>query len=521
MREARKNISIQLLPVLIFAILLVSLYFPRLFPASPLIGLRALITSICVSFAIIFLSFQNRKIFTSYSLRVICAAYIFPLYLLIHGVINDKLGVSFFGNSDRNLGIATYFTCGSLFFLGSVLRNNYPESFQKIILFLGFFHLISLSTNYFGIISDRRLGNFLNSNPNGIYTGLILVLVTIWIAISTNKHKNKLFSAIFVLDLLVLNWIGTAQAIVGFIGTILVYGVYKAYENRIKVSSLFLIALILSFFSFTSYVSISNSPSRELSDSNSFYERLDIYKTSLKIIQESFPFGIGVDQFNLGYFKWNINENLKLVDNAHSIPLQLLSTVGIIGVVIFYGIIYQTIRLEDLEQNKSNLPIIFAIIFYIFSGFFAIQNPGIEVFVFFLLGFLWKSQKIVSRNSHRISVSLIRAINIGIVVPLIFSIFAQIQTFKALNGGFLPLAENSSKISVNSGKIYDIGILFRAGEYSIITGNKKLGLALLDRMIEISPVDQRTVALAFLLAEKYKDETLVQLGNNLNDAARS
>ncbi len=516
----KKSLAIQLLPVAIFLLLSISLYLPQLLPTSSLIGMRSQITSISICITLIILSFLIRDSFAFISPQKILAAFIFPSYLLLHGIIEGNLGIAFFGNSDRSLGVVTYFSCGCFFLLGSALKSILPEGLSRIILLLGSLQLISLSTSYFGITNDRRLGSFFNSNPNGILSGLIFVLVLVWI---TESKKKSRFIAVTVVSLLcawTLFWIGAKQSIVGFVVTLLAFGIFKAFKDTLKIANLFLLTIITTFFSFFTYIYFADTPSADQSNSNSFDERLDIYKTSLKVISDEFLLGIGVDQFNLGYYRSNAYENLKLVDNAHSIPLQLFSTLGIIGFLLFFGIIYHSVRQANSYPDKFDTPIIFALIYYVVSGLFAIQNPGIESIIFFILGFLANRQNPNLKSSNKPSVSFIRVMSLLVVVSVSISIFGQLQTSRALAGKFLPLAENNLQIRVNTERVYDIGLLLKAGEYSIIVSDKELGLALLERMMKISPMDQRTIALALLLAESFEDESLFEIAFQLNEMAR-
>lgn len=521
MSASNKSVSTQYLPIVIFLLLSISLYFPKVEVTSPLIGLRSQITSIFVSAALIILSFLYKKAFTSISILTILTAFAFPAFLLLNGIAKGNLGFALFGNSDRSLGIVTYFTCGGFFLMGNVLKNHFPDGFKWIILALVALQSISLFTNYFGIANNPKLGNFLNSNPNGVFTGLLLVLVLVWIAEAKKKSSFIAFAVISILGLLILLWIGARQSIAGFVLTLIAYGIFQSLKKRVKLSHYFLIAITITFFAFLSYVRLASVPSENLSNSNSFYERLDIYKTSLKIISNEMLFGIGVDQFNLGYYRFNIHENLKLVDNAHSIPLQLWSTLGIIGLLLFYGLIYQTIRQVNSEVGNLSITITFSILYYLASGVFAIQNPGIEAFIFFLLGFLGGSQNRRTLNSNKTKVVFIRTISILSIIPISLTTSAELQTSKALSGQTIPLTQTNSQVRMSATRVYDIGLLLKAGEYSINVSDKELGLTLLQRMMKISSLDQRTVALALLLAEKYQDENLRAIGIQLNEKARN
>ena len=122
------------------------------------------------------------------------------------------------------------------------------------------------------------------------------------------------------------------------------------YINEISLS----IALIL----FTFIVLLKDIPRKGIVNSDSFYERLEIYRTAISGITQSGFFGVGIDQFNEFYYRYNLSDNLKLVDNAHSLPLQIMSTAGFIG-LLFWSVIFVSAlkqRPQDLDPESKAPP---------------------------------------------------------------------------------------------------------------------------------------------------------------------
>jgi len=271
------------------------------------------------------------------------------------------------------------------------------------------------------------------------------------------------------------------------------------------------------------FIGVSKSPTRQESGQDSFNERLDIYKTSIRVISDNILFGLGVDQFNLGYYQLNQNGNLKLVDNAHSIPLQLFSTIGIFGLLIFYTLFYVVIKQSYSMSNSTMSPIRNSIFFYLISGFFAIQTPSIEGIVFLMLGYLINKDQIRMKgkfrdNSVRISLGSMALVS---ALSLSYFFFPHLQISQALGGNSKNLSQSNLLIRQNIEKVYDLGLLLNAGQYSIAIGDKPLGLVVLKRMMNVSNLDQRTIALTLLIARKYDDNNLEKIGTQLNDLARS
>jgi hypothetical protein len=106
-------------------------------------------------------------------------------------------------------------------------------------------------------------------------------------------------------------------------------------------------------------------------------------------------------------------------------------------------------------------------------------------------------------------------------ISLSYFFIPFLQTSKALGESFKNSSQSNLIIRQNIDKVYDLGLLFNAGQYSIAIGDKQLGTVVLRRMMKISYIDQRTIALTLLIARKYKDTNLEKIGTQLNDLARS
>jgi len=514
---------LQPFPTLVLCILAFSIYFPHVFAPIPLIGTRALLTSVLVSLTFLALLFVKRIWSNSISLHILVLATIFPIYLAVIGAVQGRLGLTFFGNSDRSLGLVTYLTCSGFFLFGTFLRKFYEDSLAKIILSLGIFQVIVIGTSYFGLTTDRKQGSFFNSNPNALLTGLISVFILTWIIDSNIKYRLQIAYALCGFFGTLLFWLDALQAIIGFLITVCIIGVtkikgrstipFKYYSNSI-------IALGVIFFVF---IGVSKPPTRLDLDQSSYGERLDIYKTSFRAISENFFFGLGVDQFNLGYYQLNQSGSLKLVDNAHSIPLHLLSTIGIFGALVFYALFLLILKQSYSQTNSTMNAIRNSIFFYLLSGFFAIQTPSIEGIVFLMLGYLINKDQIRSKGNFRDNLTRITLGSVGLVgvLSLACTLSPLIQISQAFGENSKNVSRTNGVIRQNINNVYDLGVLLILGKYSIAIGDKPLGLSVLNRMLNISNMDQRTIALALLIASKYEDRNLESVGIQLNEIARS
>ena len=518
----RLNLKLQLLPAIVLFLLAVSLYLPPVISFGPIIGIRSLLTAAIVFLTLIWLCLFRTELIQTIPHHLLLVAFIFPIYLLIYGAISGNVGLALFGNSDRSLGAITYFTCSVFFVFGYLLKKVYPDAIGKIFVYLGIFQLIVFATHFFGYSTDARQGSFFNTNPNSLLTGLILVFLLTWLVETKQILRRPAVGLVFIFSILLLIWIGALQAILGFLVVFFIYILAKV-TRRSAIPFIYIVTAFLTISAiFVAFTAIAKLPTLSQSNTNSWDERLEIYKTSFKIISDRFLFGFGVDHFNLGYYKWSLAENTKLVDNAHSIPFQLTSTIGLFGLFIFYGLFFVVLKRSYVVSNPISNTIRNAILFYLISGLFAIQTPSVELIVFLLLGHLSSS------NHSRINTNAEKKLKrftmagtalVGIIIATSF-LHPLIKTSLAMSDDSKNLSQSSLQIRQNLEKIYDLGLLYTAGSFSMAMNDKDLSLTILQRMMNVSDTDQRTIALALLIGQKFDDENLENIGNQLNALAR-
>jgi len=259
-------------------------------------------------------------------------------------------------------------------------------------------------------------------------------------------------------------------------------------------------------------------------NSNSFYERLEIYRTALLGIQQHLLFGAGIDRFNEVYFRFNLTENLKLVDNAHSVPLQLLATIGLFGLIAWSILFIAAVRTPIRNKTPIDNALYFALLTYLFTGMFAIQVPGIEFIVFLIAG------GVIARESIGKPIKLltnVRNILVGILIIVLVVSYNQFSSYLSYVNSLNEISRSGSDFNKGKFNFYeklngvnDVGILLNVGRLSIVNQDKELGLRVMERMINLNSRDQRTIALVLELANKWGDSELVKIGNLLSVSAK-
>ena len=473
---------------------------------------------------LLILLFQRNLRFPA--LRNIVIGLIFPMFLLVTSIIDSSVNLSLIGNSERNLGAITYLTCFLFFFVGLILKLNSQIAITRILATTLILELIRFFIDFLINKNFAKSGIFYNSNGESFFLAIMLTFISIYL-IEKLRTKSRLaivVPLITLFDVLILNWIGSTQGIIGFILSAVLYLIYRANPNSTSYSNLVTITLFGYLTALFSFVSFKSLPSTTVIDTNSFYERLEIYKTAILGIQQHLFFGAGIDRFNEVYFRFNLTENLKLVDNAHSVPLQLLATIGLFGLLAWSILFIAAVRTPIQDKTPIDNALYFALLTYLFTGMFAIQVPGIEFIVYLVAG------GIIARESIGKPIKLsitARNIQVGMLIMVLVVSCNQFSTYLSYVNSLNEISRSEGDFNKGKPNLYnklnginDVGILLKVGRLSIVAQDKELGLRVMERMINLNSRDQRTIALVLELANKWGDSDLVKIGNELSASAK-
>jgi hypothetical protein len=146
----------------------------------------------------------------------------------------------------------------------------------------------------------------------------------------------------------------------------------------------------------------------------------------------------------------------------------------------------------------------------------------VEFIVFLLLGHLSNSKYSKTHKKAEkklIGITLASTALVGIIIATAF-LHPLIKTSLAMSDDSRNNSQSILQIRQNLEKIYDLGLLYTAGSFSMAMNDKDLSLTILQRMMNVSDTDQRTIALALVIGQKFDDENLENIGNQLNALAR-
>jgi len=225
----------------------------------------------------------------------------------------------------------------------------------------------------------------------------------------------------------------------------------------------------------------------------------------------------------LEYFRFNYSNNLKLVDNAHSVPLQLLATTGLVGFTSWFFVFFRVLSSKIIIEDPLKLALQFGVFSYLISGLFAIQNPGTEFQIFLICG------ACLSKGASKISYPKFLKVGILSFLPLIIFYVSypfanyEKQTQILTNYGRNQASDKSNILVLEKSlkDSHDLSLLLAEAELSMAIGDKLFGLKVMQRMLDIAPQDQRTIAVVLKLADRWSDSTLADIGANLESEAQS
>lgn len=516
------RISIELTTLI--AVLL-GVFTPKLSENAGVIYPRLQLSSIMIAIAtLIILLFQKHLRFPT--LKNIVLGLVFPTFLLVRSLIDSSVGLSLIGNSERNLGAITYLACFLFFFVGLILKLNSQIAIIRILAITLILELIRLFIDVLTKKDSAKSGIFYNSNGESFFLSIMLIFVSIYLIEKLRIRSSLVIVVplIILFDVLILNWIESLQGIMGFILSAVLYLIYRANPNSKSYSNLVTTTLFGFLTAFLSFVSFKALPSTIVINGNSFYERLEIYRTAILGIRHDLFFGAGIDRFNEVYFRFNLTDNLKLVDNAHSVLLQLLSTIGLFGLLAWSILFIVAVRTPIQNKNPVDRALYFALLAYLITGMFGIQVPGIEFIIYLIVGSLIARESIGNPRKHSIAA---RNIQVGILSMFLVFLCNQFSTYLSQINSLNKISSSKEDFIKEKPNFYnklnginDVRILLEAGRFSISAQDKEFGLRVMERMLNFNALDQRTIALVMELAIKWEDSDLLTIGNELSALAK-
>lgn len=433
------------------------------------------------------------------------------------------------GAPDRNLGLTTFGLMFLAYFVGKYLSRFNLQVFIFSIVILSLVQTLivlyqrSLKPDVIGLTglpeSPGIFGTFYNSNPLSFFLGItcsaIFALVLNFKGTKLNLFALSLAAVMLVYGLAVS---GSSQGLIGFTLTVVAYSLKKYIKHVKQNFSTFLVAIYgVSLCIFLGVVSLFRLTADSDITTNPYLERLEIYKSSISMFLH-YPFlGVGTDSFASKYGAFTTSSDLKLVDNAHSIILHVLSTQGLLGGLLFLSFIFSILNLKYKEINSSVAQWnFFQAAFFAFAliGIIGIDHPTISFFAFVSAGVLngmsgdrkVSKQVVIDNKVIAIITLVIGTLVAASTVPNTVRDFKVAGAITDLSNMRISAQEFKTALPKEYGAISNARLLLNLGQAFVALDNRLEADRVAEVMLRNFPEDQRTSVLYFLIAEKWSDQ---------------
>ncbi len=314
---------------------------------------------IFITFTMWFIENKNRFQFNK--IKITNSIYIFPIAILLSGLVISTI-IS--GNNSHSWGIIKGWFILPMVFSWLVFQKIKTEQEISSILKTIFYStsviaLISLIYYFTGNLTyDYRLKAFyLSPNYLAMYLspGLVFGIWYLVFGIKNKKYNSEfwLFAVNCLLLVLILFLTRSHGAWVAVIASLFIAYLISSKKKPLTnylISSFLFITLCFLFSTFLF--------SADNNNQSSFSSRLAIWKSSVKILQEHWLFGIGAGNFQekyLEYQKYFPPYPEWAVPQPHNIFLAFWLQTGIIGLVGFLWIITVWLKNIFIKIKNSSL----------------------------------------------------------------------------------------------------------------------------------------------------------------------
>ncbi|MBU4285017.1 O-antigen ligase family protein [Patescibacteria group bacterium] len=348
---------------------------------------------------------------------------VFAFLYLFSGLVGNSFYSSFWGTIERMGGIFSFLHYLVYFLiLISIIKKEVDwDKILKVSLFVGFLSIL------FAYGQRLKLGNFFVGWQHGdrvigtignpaLFAGYLLFILYLAILFLSRKitrpAEKGFFAAILILGVPVLLMTAVRGAIISFFGSLLLLALFFLFFQKSRRIKILLLVAIIVFVIFGTIIWLeknkdwvkNNSLLQRITDisfkSDTIQTRLWSWESAINGWKEKPIFGWGPENFTFLHMKYFDSRHFSglgsetIWDRAHNIILEMLSTMGIVGLLsyifIFFSIFYILIKKFKQKQiENSDFGIIIAmLIAYIGQNLFIFDTFANYFLFFLILGYI-------------------------------------------------------------------------------------------------------------------------------------
>lgn len=513
-----------------------TLYLPQA-NYIPNVVTKLLTLSVAPILVVVVLFSSKRWIKVGFPRNLTITFSIFIGYLLFRALIAGSFWKGIVGAPDRNLGILSFVLFFFFTWIGYQLTGNAKrQNLVQIITLLGVTEASIANYQYFvGEKTAAITGTFYNSNPVSFLLGVIATSLFAFLLYEKKRTTVEYFvlvlSQLWILIALYVCGSQQGQIIFALIGAVLV--VSKFFRVlRLNFGKMLFPTFLLALAIFITAAIALPIKDNSLIATNPILERLEIYKSALKIVIQYPFFGVGVDSFHEKYGQVTLTTLMQLVDNAHSAPLHILATLGFIGFALWLVVIYFVLSNGKEETTQEQAVYKFfqvGFLSYLLIGIVGIEHPVIGSISWFMAGVLIRlssESKIaikgeaITGNSLTLEKRSVFVASLALLSISLYLLPQQILVGKALTDlskQKLTSSQFDGIMVSNLDRLWSPTLLLAAGQAYIALEQQANSLVVANVMLKKYPNDQRTSVLLFGIANKWNDQRAQELAEQVRD----
>ena len=267
----------------------------------------------------------------------------------------------------RNKSLAFWqFTSLVLYsFIPYLVMVQFIDTPSKVSKYLRLFYILALFFAFLGILNKAIIivPALADENDFALFMN-ILIPIGFFLGQDATVLKKKIFyySSLMILVMAIVSSFSRV-ALVGLIAT----GLFLFYKSKNKLTSVLLLALlVITIFSFApqQYWDKIETIQTQGAEQGTGRERVESWKAGWRMFLDNPIVGVGPRNFGIWFPEYYIQYGTKSPQNmwgrvAHSLYFTLLPETGIIGTLLFAGIVWNNYKnhryISSLEKKKEIL----------------------------------------------------------------------------------------------------------------------------------------------------------------------
>lgn len=320
-------------------------------------------------------------------------SFIFFLYLFF---LNSFFSINPLDSIFYSISFIRWPIFASALYLWIFKTENSLKKFFTSTLLLMMFFVIDLWYQYlinkhgiFGLSTNDHIlrltvpfsNNFIPGRFILIYFFLLLTLYFFINYLENKKINLTYISLALLISFFTIFITGERMSLLIFATSTIIFEIIMFFYNKKNLLKILFLNLLIVFFCFlfffldphASYRAITSTIEQILNFWESDYGIVFITSFN-KFIQNNIFFGSGLHQFTLvePIYGFNFMENTKIM-HGHNLPLNLLVETGIVGLILFYLIVFILLKTISIKL-KNNFYLLLLLINLIYICFFPLHT---------------------------------------------------------------------------------------------------------------------------------------------------